>query len=131
MMYLLDNFAKTWQGKVINAVNTILVPLLIIACSVGMVYAVIVGIKMVKAEDKGARDENKARLINIAISIVSVAILIGLFYALKSWLQTTYDEGNGNLGGDLNLFDTANVGSPLMNTVNLVKQCTSMLFFGC
>ena len=129
-LQLLDTFEKTWQGKITNAVSKILVPLLIIACSVGMIYAVIIGIKMMKADDKNAREENKARLINIAIAIVAVAVLIGLFYALKSWLETSYQDSGNDLGGDLGgLF--SNVGSPLMNTVNLVKQCASMMFFGC
>lgn len=135
MRLLAESFAKTWQGKVTNAVSSILVPLLVIGCSVGMIYAVIVGIKMMKAEDKNAREENKARLINIAISIVAVAILIGLFYALKNWLETSYADGKGDLGGDLGgMFNdpkSSNVGNPLLNTVSLVKQCASMMFFGC
>ena len=60
--------AETWQGKVTRAVDAILVPVLIIACSVGMIWAIVVGIKMIKADDKAARDEAKAKLINIAIS---------------------------------------------------------------
>ena len=116
--------AETWQGKIVNAVDAILVPLLIIACSVGMIWAVVVGIKMMKADDKSAREENKAKLINIAISIVAIAVLIGLFYALKSWL----DDKNIT-GEDFNIFDSTNIGSPLMNTVNLVKQCTRMIIF--
>lgn len=129
-LQLLDTFEKTWQGKITAAVSKILVPLLIIACSVGMIYAVIIGIKMMKADDKNAREENKARLINIAIAIVAVAVLIGLFYALMSWLKTNYQDTGNDLGNEFGgLF--SNVGSPLMNTVNLVKQCASMMFFGC
>ena len=118
--------AQTWQNKIVDAVDAILVPLLIIACSIGMIWAVVVGIKMMKADDQKARDENKAKLINIAISIVAIAVLIGLFYALKNWLGTSNVDGN-----TFNIFDSANVGSPLMNTVNLVKQCTRMIVFKC
>ena len=118
--------AQTWQNKIVDAVDAILVPLLIIACSIGMIWAVVVGIKMMKADDQKARDENKAKLINIAISIVAIAVLIGLFYALKNWLTTSSVDGN-----TFNIFDSANVGSPLMNTVNLVKQCTRMIVFKC
>jgi hypothetical protein len=118
--------AQTWQNKIVSAVDAILVPLLIIACSIGMIWAVVVGIKMMKADDQKARDENKAKLINIAISIVAIAVLIGLFYALKNWLGTSNVDGN-----TFNIFDSASVGSPLMNTVNLVKQCTRMIVFKC
>jgi len=123
---------SSWVGKVMNAVDKILVPILIIACSVGMIWAIVIGIKMMKADDKNAREENKAKLINIAISIVAVAVLIGLFYALRNWLDDTSVKGD-----DFNIFDKEEggegsvVGGNLMNTVSLVKQCASMMFFGC
>lgn len=125
-LQLLDSTAKTWSTKIGDAVDKILVPILIIACSVGMIYAIVVGIKMMKADDKSAREENKAKLINIAISIVAIAVLIGLFYALRSWLNT--DEGKTATEGGFDIFSNVN---PLMNTVNLVKQCVSMIVFKC
>ena len=131
-LQLLADFASTWQGKITSAVSKILVPLLIVACSVGMIYAVVVGIKMMKADDKSARDEAKAKLINIAIAIVAIAVMIGLFYALKNWLESEYTNGNGDLGTDLGgMFDSASVGGPLSNTLSLVKQCVSMAIFKC
>lgn len=125
---LLDSAADTWATKVTDAVTKLLVPILIIACSVGMIWAVVVGIKMMKADDKAAREEAKAKLINIAISIVAIAVLIGLFYALRAWLD---GEGGDSAKGGFDIFETANVGSPLMNTINLVKQCTRMIVFKC
>ena len=125
---LLNSAADTWADKVTNAVTKLLVPILIIACSVGMIWAVVVGIKMMKADDKAAREEAKAKLINIAISIVAIAVLIGLFYALRAWLD---GEGGDSAKSGFDVFETANVGSPLMNTINLVKQCTRMIVFKC
>ena len=126
-LQLLDSTAKTWSTKIMNAVDNILVPILIIACSVGMVWAIVVGIKMMKADDKSARDEAKAKLINIAISIVAIAVLIGLFYALRSWLNDENTGGKAAQGG----FDIFSNVNPLMNTLNLVKQCASMIVFKC
>ena len=124
---LLDNVAKTWQDKVVNAVSTILVPLLVIACSIGMVWAIIVGIKMIKADEKSKRDENKQQLINIAISLVATAVLIGLFYGLMNWIKG-YENNTDQLNKDFNIFSNV---SPLKNTLSLVKQCASMLIFKC
>lgn len=118
--------ANDWKTKIMNAVDDILVPILVIACSIGMIYAVIVGIKMMKAEDKNAREENKARLINIAISIVAIAVLIALFYAVRTWLTASNRDLEKDLGDII-----SNVGNPLLNTVNLVKQCASMVIFKC
>lgn len=125
--------ADTWATKIGDAVDKILVPVLIIACSVGMIYAIVVGIKMMKADDKSARDEAKAKLINIAISIVAIAVLIGLFYALRSWLN---NEGKADAESGFGVFENgegegAVVGGNLLNTVKLAKQCASMMFFGC
>ena len=127
-LQLLANVAETWQTKVVGAVNKILIPLLVIACAVGMVWAIIVGIKMIKADDKSKRDENKQQLINIAISLVATAVLIGLFYGLMNWIEG-YNGNTDNLKDDFNIF-TSNV-SPLKNTLSLVKQCASMIIFKC
>ena len=123
---MLVDVAKDWQDKVMNAVNNILTPILVIACSVGMVWAIVVGIKMMKADDKTKRDEAKATLINIAISIVAIAVLIGLFAAMREWLVN--DDGSAKVtGSDLgNLYKT-NIG----NSLSLAKQCVSMLVFKC
>jgi len=120
---MLANIAETWETKVVSAVNNILVPILIIACSVGMVWAIVVGIKMMKADDKTKRDEAKANLINIAISIVAIAVLIGLFYAIRGWLMDDTNPVTGDTFGDL--------WSSVGNTLSLVKQCASLVVFRC
>ena len=120
-------FASDWQDKIVNAVENILVPVLVIGCSIGTIWAVIVGIKMMKADDKSARDENKAKLVNIAIAIVSTAVLIWLFYALTAWVRK-----DGNVTGLDDMFGpTSHIGSGLSNTLSIVKQCASMIFFRC
>ena len=129
---MLADIATDWQTKVVNAVSNILVPILVIGCSVGMVWAVVVGIKMMKADDKSKRDEAKATLINIAISIVAIAVLIGLFYALRNWLMTEGENGgkvNPNDFGGIFNETTEMIGGALSNTLSLVKQCVSMVIF--
>ena len=125
MFLQLLGVAETWQTKVENAVTKILVPLLVIACSIGVIWAIVLGIKMMKADNKEQREENKAKLINIAISIVAVAVLISLFYALINWLK----DPNTDMKKDFDVFTS--VGSPLKNTLSLVKQCASMVIFRC
>ena len=123
--------ADDWKNIIMKAVDNIMVPLLVIACSIGIIYAVIVGIKMMKADNKDQREENKQKLINIAISIVAIAVLIALFYALRSWLTT---EGRGSLEDEMT--DIINptpehIGSNLLNTFQLVGQCARMAIFKC
>ena len=122
---LLESTSYKWANTIATGIEKLLIPLMIVACSVGLIYALVIGIKMMKAEDKNAREENKSRLINIAISIVAIAVLMGLFYALKSWLTSLGEDGK--VGNDI--FDTpTKIGAQLSNTFSLVKQCTRMLF---
>lgn len=92
MNFLLANDATHWANKIFETLESFLIPILIVLCGVGLIWAVVVGVKMIKAEDKNARDENKARLINIAITIVAVIALIAVFYALKAWIGSS-DNG--------------------------------------
>lgn len=133
-LQLMDSAISTWTTRIANAIDDLLVPILIIACSVGAIWAIVIGIKMMKAEDKNAREENKAKLINIAISIVAIIVLIGLFYALRAWLNT---EGNddalkndlfGDNKDDALDKETSFIGGNLMNTLSLAKQCISLVF---
>lgn len=85
--------ATQWADKIFTALEGFLVPILIILCGVGLIYAVVIGVKMIKADNKEAREENKQRLINIAITIVAVIALIAVFYALKSWVGDGTTKG--------------------------------------
>ena len=49
-----------------------------------------IGVKFARAEDKGARDEAKQKLITVIIGIVVTAVLILLFI----WLRNALDSGS-------------------------------------
>ena len=134
MFLQLMDFLGTWQTKITDAVDKLLVPILIIGCSVGAIWAVVIGIKMMKADDKNAREENKQKLINIAISIVAIVVLIGLFYALRNWLGDSKNEtelkdsifGESADKSPESGEGSGVIGGTLANTFSLAKQCISM-----
>lgn len=72
----------SWLDTLIDAVLKFVNPLLIVVAVAGIIYAIWVGIKFVRAEDKSARDEAKAKLISVIVGIVVVFVLIALFYFL-------------------------------------------------
>ncbi len=85
-----------WLNTLIDTLLSIVAPILIVASVVGIIYAIWVGIKFVRAEDKSAREEAKQKLITVIIGIVATLVLIALFYilafnaenivnAIKSW----------------------------------------------
>ena len=81
-----------WVSSFSDAVKSIIGPILIVAASAGIIYAIWVGIKFVRAEDKNARDEAKHKLIYVIIGIVVTLVLIALFYWLIWYLS---EEGGG------------------------------------
>ena len=87
---LLDGVANanaTWVTTFTNAITNVIGPLLIVASSAGIIYAIWVGIKFVRAEDKSARDEAKQKLIYVIIGIVVTLALIAIFYWLGWFLK--------------------------------------------
>ena len=93
MMNFLLKTTNEWATTIFDNLQKFLVPILIVLCGVGLIWAVIVGVKMIKADSKDQRDENKARLINIAITIVAVLALIAVFFALKKWIAPESGDG--------------------------------------
>ena len=81
--------AVQWATTLSNALKNVINPILILVATAGIIYAIVVGIKFVKAEDKGQRDEARSKLISVIIGIAVTAALIALFY----WLTWALDEG--------------------------------------
>ena len=65
----------SWLIQVVDAVSYVLIPLLIVVGAAGMIYAIILGVNMARADSTEKREEAKKRLINV---IVGLAIMIGL-----------------------------------------------------
>ena len=81
--------AAGWIGTLTTAMKNVINPILILVATAGIIYAVVVGVKFVKADDKSARDEAKQKLITVIIGIVVTFVLIALFY----WLAYAIEAG--------------------------------------
>lgn len=64
-----------WVKDVVDAVYYVIVPLLVVVGAAGMIYAIVLGVQMARADSTEKREEMKKRLINV---IVGLAIAIGL-----------------------------------------------------
>jgi len=69
-----------WVNDIVDAVNTLLWPLLILVGAAGSIYAVVLGINMAKADSGEKREEAKKRLIS---AVVGLAIIIALILLMK------------------------------------------------
>ncbi|MBR6778741.1 MAG: hypothetical protein IKM43_01120 [Clostridia bacterium] len=102
--------APGWVNTLTSAIANILNPVLILVAVAGVFYAIYVGFKFAKAEDKSARDEAKQKLISVIVGIVVTGLLIALFYWLKWMLE------NGKINFD-NWYDKNSVVSFYVNGV--------------
>ncbi len=111
----------TWLDTLLNAVTNVIAPILILVATAGIIYAVVVGVKFVRAEDKSQRDEAKAKLISVIVGIVVTCVLIALFYFLSAafrngWIKfNDWYDADGTLKG-------ANVGSTFRTVAGVVKS---------
>lgn len=83
MNSFLEASVPGWIITLTDAVSKVINPILIIAATAGIIYAVWVGIKFVRAEEKQGRDEAKQKLIYVIIGVVVTLVLIALFYWLS------------------------------------------------
>ena len=71
-----------WLETLLSAVTNIIAPILVIVATAGTLYAIVVGVKFAKADNKEEREEAKQKLISVIVGIVVTLILIALFYFL-------------------------------------------------
>lgn len=78
MMYKSIPNDSTWAflNPVLEVLNGALIPILIFVGTAGMIYAIVLGVKLARAESADARDEAKKRLINAIIALVVMIALI-------------------------------------------------------
>ena len=71
----------SWVWTVVNAIKLVLWPILIVVCAAGMIYAIILGVNMARADSTDKREEAKKRLINVLVGLAIIVALI-LFFQL-------------------------------------------------
>lgn len=79
-----------WLQGILDVLETVLWPVLILVGTAGMIYAVVLGVKLARAETSDEREEAKKRIINAVIAlvvIVALILLLQLFIAnAPNWL---------------------------------------------
>lgn len=65
-----------WVDTLCQALSDILVPLLIIVATAGMIYAVVLGVNLARADSSEKQQEAKKRLIYAVVGLVCILVLI-------------------------------------------------------
>lgn len=95
-----------WVRQIVEAVKTILVPVLAIVAAAGIVWAIVLGVQMARADSTDKREECKKRLIGLIVGIVVLVVVMLFFLVLfptimKSMLHINPDGtvGKQTTGG--------------------------------
>ena len=69
-----------WEflNPIVEVLQEVLWPTLILVGTAGMIFAVVLGVKLAQAETADAREEAKKRIINAVIALVVIIALIAL-----------------------------------------------------
>lgn len=84
----INNGAWSWVGDIIDAVNKLLYPILILVGTAGVIYAVYLGVNLARADSADKQKEAKQRMINALIGLVSIIALILLLKLFCQMLPT-------------------------------------------
>lgn len=79
-----------WVYTVVNAIYTILGPILAIVAGAGMIWAIVLGINMARADSQDKRDEAKKRLVSLIVGIAILVVLIVFFYTLFPTIMESF-----------------------------------------
>ena len=85
-----------WLEALINTAKNVINPILIVAATAGILYAIVVGVKFIKADNKEEREEAKQKLITVIVGIVVTLVLIVVFY----WLAWALQNGTIKINQD-------------------------------
>lgn len=71
-----------WVKTLVNAIGNILVPILAVVAAAGIVWAIVLGVQMARADSTEKREEAKKRLIGLVVGIAILVVLIIFFTTL-------------------------------------------------
>lgn len=90
-----DNPFMEAAKPIVELINAAAAPLLLIVAALGVIYCIILGAKLAKAEEPQDREKAKGALKNAIIGFVLIFVLIAalnlMLPALTSWMNTSAD----------------------------------------
>ena len=68
-----------WVFDVVDVIDMVTWPLLILVASAGTIYAIVLGVQMARADSTEKREEAKKRLISVVVAVVVLVVLVLFF----------------------------------------------------
>ena len=73
-------------NPILSTMEAILVPIMILVATAGMIYAVVLGVNLARADSTDKREEAKKRLINAIVGLVVIVALILVLQLIVRYL---------------------------------------------
>lgn len=91
-----------WLKEVVGSINWVMIPLMILVGTAGLIYAVVLGVNLARADGAEKIKEAKQRLINAIVGLVSIIVLCLLLWLFISNVPTIFGfiGDNSNSGGN-------------------------------
>lgn len=93
------NFPKgsdlEWVANIYDYLGPILYAIMAVVGAAGIVYSIVLGVNLAKAEDQSKRDEAKKRLITTLIAVAITVVLIIFFNELFPLIIKAVGDSNG------------------------------------
>lgn len=87
--------AQEISNYIVSTVKSIMIPILGIVSAAGMIWAIVLGVNMARADSTEKREEAKKRLIGLIVGIViMVALILFFIFGLDS-LVSIFTKGTG------------------------------------
>ncbi len=78
------NTGQEWLDSMLTTIRdiieTIVVPVIVIVATVGLIYAIVLGVNYAKAETTDQKEEAKKRIINVVVGALLMIVLMLLLY---------------------------------------------------
>ena len=92
-----DDSKWAWVNEVTAAVQSVLLPILILLATAGVIYVIVLGVNLARAESADKQKEAKQRMVNFIVAIVVTIALVLLMYLLCEYLPDWIDPDSTEL----------------------------------
>lgn len=79
-----------WLKDIVGSINWVMIPLMILVGTAGLIYAVVLGVNLARADGAEKIKEAKQRLVNAIVGLVSIIVLCLLLWLFISNVPTIF-----------------------------------------
>lgn len=94
----IESGANVVADTIDTTVKSVLIPILTILGAAGIIWAIVLGVNMARADSTEKREEAKKRLISLIIGIVIMVVLIIFFAVGFTPMLEAFGVGNAETG---------------------------------